>query len=49
MVVPKFIESLVDEDILIHGDGSQSRSFTWVDDVVNYLIKLEIKEEKYLI
>ena len=45
MVVPKFIEAaLVDEDILIHGDGSQSRSFTWVDDVVNYLIKLaEIK------
>ena len=45
MVVPRFIESaLEDKDILIHGDGSQSRSFTWVDDVVNYLIKLaEIK------
>ena len=45
MVVPKFIESaLEDKDILIHGDGSQSRSFTWVDDVVNYLIKLaEVK------
>ena len=45
MVVPKFIEAaLKDEDILIHGDGSQSRSFTWVEDVVNYLIKLaEIK------
>lgn len=41
MVVPKFVESaLKDQDILIHGDGSQSRSFTWVDDVVNYLIKL---------
>ena len=41
MVVPKFIEAaLKDEDITIHGDGSQSRSFTWVDDVVNYLIKL---------
>ena len=45
MVVPKFIEAaLKNEDITIHGDGSQSRSFTWVDDVVNYLIKLaEIK------
>ena len=45
MVVPKFIEAaLKNEDIIIHGDGSQSRSFTWVDDVVNYLIKLaEIK------
>lgn len=45
MVVPKFIEAaLKNQDITIHGDGSQSRSFTWVDDVVNYLIKLaEIK------
>ena len=45
MVVPKFIEAaLKNEDITIHGDGTQSRSFTWVDDVVNYLIKLaEIK------
>ncbi len=45
MVVPRFIESaLEDKDILIYGDGSQSRSFTWVDDVVNYLIKLaEVK------
>ena len=45
MMVPRFIESaLEDKDILIHGDGSQSRSFTWVDDVVNYLIKLaEVK------
>ena len=45
MVVPKFIEAaLKNEDITIHGDGSQSRSFTWIDDVVNYLIKLaEIK------
>ena len=45
MVVPRFIESaLEDKDILIHGDGSQSRSFTWVNDVVNYLIKLaEVK------
>ena len=45
MVVPRFIESALEgKDILIHGDGSQSRSFTWVDDVVNYLIKLaEVK------
>ena len=45
MVVPKFVEAaLNDKDIVIHGDGSQSRLFTWVDDVVNYLVKLaEIK------
>ncbi len=41
MVVPKFIDSaLNDEPITIHGDGSQSRSFTWVEDVVEYFIKL---------
>ena len=41
MVVPKFIDSaLKDEPITIHGDGSQSRSFTWVGDVVEYFIKL---------
>ena len=41
MVVPNFVESaLKNEDIYIHGDGNQSRSFTWIDDVINYLIKL---------
>ena len=41
MVVPKFVESAIkDEDIIIHGDGNQSRSFTWVGDVINYFIKL---------
>jgi len=41
MVVPKFINAaLKDEPITIHGDGSQSRSFTWVEDVVEYFIKL---------
>ena len=41
MVVPRFVESaLKDEDIIIHGDGSQTRSFTWVGDVIDYFIKL---------
>ena len=41
MVVPKFIDSaLKGEPITIHGDGSQSRSFTWVGDVVEYFVKL---------
>jgi len=41
MVVPKFINAaLNNEPIVIHGDGSQSRSFTWVQDVVDYFIKL---------
>ena len=41
MVVPKFIEAALEgEPITVHGDGSQSRSFTWVEDVVEYFIKL---------
>ena len=45
MVVPRFVESaLKDEDIIIHGDGSQTRSFTWVGDVIDYIIKLSEME-----
>ena len=45
MVVPRFVESaLKDEDIIIHGDGSQTRSFTWVGDVIDYFIKLSDME-----
>ena len=45
MVVPKFIEAaLRNEPIVIHGKGEQTRSFTWVDDVVNYLCLLAEKE-----
>ena len=41
MVVPKFIEAaLNDKPIIIHGNGEQTRSFTWVGDVVNYFYLL---------
>ena len=41
MVVPKFIEAaLKNEPLIIHGDGNQTRSFTWVGDVVNYFYLL---------
>jgi UDP-glucose 4-epimerase len=41
MVVPRFIrQALVGEPITVYGDGSQRRSFTWVGDVVNAMIKL---------
>jgi UDP-glucose 4-epimerase len=44
MVVPKFIEAALKNDpIIIHGEGNQSRSFTWVDDVVNYFYLLAQK------
>ena len=35
MVLPNFVRwALANEPIVIHGDGSQTRSFTWVGDVV---------------
>jgi UDP-glucose 4-epimerase len=35
MVLPNFVKwALAGEPIVVHGDGSQTRSFTWVGDVV---------------
>lgn len=35
MVIPTFVrQALAGEPITVHGDGSQTRSFTWVGDVV---------------
>lgn len=45
MVVPKFVEAaLKNEPLIIHGDGTQTRSFTWVEDVVNYFYILAQKQ-----
>ena len=41
MVVPRFVrQALLGEPITVYGDGTQSRSFTWVKDVVGAMIKL---------
>jgi UDP-glucose 4-epimerase len=41
MVLPNFVQwALQNAPITIHGDGSQTRSFTWVGDVVSALIGL---------
>ncbi len=40
-VVSNFIiQALKDEDITVYGDGSQTRSFCYIDDMVNGLIRL---------
>ncbi|RPG61815.1 MAG: NAD-dependent epimerase/dehydratase family protein [Flavobacteriaceae bacterium TMED238] len=45
MVVPKFIEAAINnKDLIIHGKGNQTRSFTWVDDVIEYFYLLSNKE-----
>jgi len=45
-VVTNFImQALKDEDITLYGDGSQTRSFCFVDDTVEGLIRLMNQEE----
>ena len=41
MVMPNFVRrALCGEPIDVHGDGSQTRSFTWVGDVVSAMLDL---------
>jgi nucleoside-diphosphate-sugar epimerase len=41
MVVPRFIgQALAGEDVTVYGSGSQTRSFTYVEDVVTWLVHL---------
>ena len=44
MVIPNFVQkALIDKPIVVHGDGSQSRSFTHIADVVEALIGLMVE------
>jgi UDP-glucose 4-epimerase len=48
MVLPNFVRrALKGETISVHGDGSQTRSFTWVGDVVSAVTAL-VQEPKAL-
>jgi UDP-glucose 4-epimerase len=41
MVVPRFIsQALQNQDLTVYGDGSQTRTFTYVKDVVDALMRL---------
>jgi UDP-glucose 4-epimerase len=45
MVVPRFVsQALAGSPITVHGDGTQSRCFGWVGDIVQALIKLGVHE-----
>jgi len=47
-VVPAFIDqALRGEPLTIFGDGSQTRSFCYVDDLVDGLYRLMLSEERY--
>lgn len=46
MVVPTFVQqALANEPITVYGDGKQSRSFTYVGDVVEALVRLMSTED----
>jgi len=46
MVVPRFVKAaLADEDLVVHGDGTQSRVFCHVNDAINGVLSLLKQEE----
>lgn len=46
-VIPNFIEkALNNEDIIITGDGNETRDFTYSSDTINLLIKAALSNEK---
>jgi UDP-glucuronate decarboxylase len=48
-VVSNFIvQALKNEDITIYGDGSQTRSFQFVDDLVEAMIRMMNNEEGFI-
>ena len=48
MVAPRFVkQALLGEPITVYGNGTQRRSFTWVGDVVNAMVKLIEYPEAY--
>ncbi len=47
-VIPNFIQQALKKEVLtIYGDGSQTRSFCYVDDLIDGIIKLLESEEHY--
>jgi UDP-glucose 4-epimerase len=48
MVTPRFVkQALLGKPMTVYGDGTQRRSFTWVGDVVNAMIKLILHPAAY--
>ena len=45
-VVPQFVaQALRGEDLTLYGDGSQTRSFCFVDDLVDGILRLALSNE----
>ena len=47
-VVSNFIcQALRDEDLTVYGDGSQTRSFCYIDDLINVIVKMMASEDEF--
>jgi len=47
MVLPRFIKAAKNnEDLIVHGDGSQVRSFCHIEDAINILLQIQDLEEQ---
>lgn len=45
-VIPNFVcQALKNKDITVYGDGSQTRSFCYIDDLINGIIKFHLLDE----
>ena len=45
MVLPNFVRHLLSgQPLIVHGDGRQTRSFTWVGDVIAALMALATEQ-----
>ena len=48
-VVSNFIcQALRGEDLTIYGDGSQTRSFCYIDDLINVILKMMASEDEFI-
>src|SRR5436190_3071685 len=46
MVVPRFMgQALAGSNLTVYGTGEQTRCFTYIDDIVEWLVLLAIKDQ----
>lgn len=48
MVLPNFVRNALEgQPLIVHGDGAQTRSFTWVGDVVSALMSVAVDSRAF--
>ena len=45
-VIPNFLgQALIDKPLTVHGDGTQTRSYCYIDDLVEYILRAMISDD----